>query len=109
MHNTSECLGVEFHIQAWLMEGKMADRQVTQSRKDGDGDITALAYPIETMSLRSKQEVISDIENSIHTYYVHLSGGSRVNIHVVNGPSGKYLRTSGDSTERNNLDDLPDC
>lgn len=33
----------------------------------------------------------------------------RTPIRVVNGPTGKYLRTDKDSTSKNNLDDLPDC
>ncbi len=36
-------------------------------------------------------------------------GGVRTEIRVVNGPTGKYLRTDRDNTSRNNLDDLPDC
>jgi hypothetical protein len=86
----------------------MADRQVARSRKDKLGDITALCNPAESWSPRSKLDAISDIELGIHSYYV-LVGGARANIHVVNGPGGKYLRTSHDMTTHNNLDDLPDC
>jgi len=32
-----------------------------------------------------------------------------VDIHVVRGPNGKYLRTDPDRTSRNNLEDLLDC
>lgn len=86
----------------------MADRKVTKSGKDGDGDITRLCNPGELWSPRSKASAISDIEGGIHTYYVG-SGIARTNIHVVNGPNGKYLRTDPDKSARNNLDDLPDC
>ena len=87
----------------------MADRRVTKSRKDGDGDIIALCSEDESWSPRFKNGAIRDIESGSHTYYVQDSGGSRTDIHVVNGPSGKYLRTDPDTTTVNNLDDLPDC
>lgn len=86
----------------------MADRRVTRSRKDGDGDITALCNSGEHWSPRLKAGAITDIETGTHSYHV-LAGGRRVGIHVVNGPSGKYLRTDPDATSSNNLDDLPDC
>lgn len=85
----------------------MADRQVLRSRKDKDGNITALCGD-GYWSPRLKADAISDIELKLHTYHVG-SGPSRVDIHVVNGASGKYLRTDPDKTTRNNLDDLPDC
>lgn len=87
----------------------MADRQVTRSRKDRDGDILALCNPGQSWSPRQKRNAISDIESRTHSYYVNVSGVGRVDIHVVRGQSGKYLRTDPDRTSRNNLDDLPDC
>jgi hypothetical protein len=86
----------------------MARRKVTHSRKDEDGDITALCNPGQTWSPRLKSGAISDIETGVHSYYVG-SGINEVDIHVVDGPSGKYLRTDPDKTSKNNLDDLPDC
>lgn len=86
----------------------MAHRRVTQSRKDADGDITALCNPGESWSPRHKRDAIDDIESERHTYFI-LVDGKRTNIHVVNGPNGKYLRTDPDTTSHNNLDDLPDC
>lgn len=87
----------------------MADRQVTRTGKDGDGDITSLCNPGQAWSPRRKRDAIDDIETGSHTYYVRWSDGKRTDIHVVDGPTGKYLRTDRDSTSRNNLDDLPDC
>lgn len=55
-----------------------------------------------------KKDAIADIETKAHTYHVPWASG-RTEIRVVNGPTGKYLRTDRDSTEKNNLDDLPDC
>lgn len=91
------------------MEGsRMADRRVTRTDKDEDGDITALCNPWADWKRRSKSLAISDIENGTHRYYVEV-GDKEVDIHVVNGSTGKYLRTDPDKTSRNNLDDLPDC
>ncbi len=87
----------------------MADRQVTRTRKDTEGDILALCNSSSSWSPREKQDAISDIENKIHTYFVLWNGGQRTEIKVVNGSTGKYLRTDSDATSRNNLRDLPDC
>lgn len=85
------------------------DRRVTQSRKDKDGDITGLCSPGASWSPRSKADVISDIENGTHSYYVD-AAGYRTDVSVVKHPNGsKYLRTSTDKTSKNNLDNLPDC
>jgi hypothetical protein len=85
----------------------MAERRVTHTRKDRDGDITALGNLGEFWSPRQKADAIRDIENKLHNYYVQWPE-KRTEIHVVKGPTGKYLRTDRDDTERNNLDDLPD-
>ncbi|MEV7608514.1 DUF3892 domain-containing protein [Microbacterium sp. NPDC089320] len=85
----------------------MAERRVTHSRKNRDGDITAIGTPIQYWSPRAKADAISDIELRIHTYYVQWPE-KRTEIRVVSGATGKYLRTDRDNTTRNNLDDLPD-
>ena len=76
--------------------------------KDEEGDITALCNPGQPWSPRGKADAIRDIESRTHSYYVAMEG-RRVAIRVVDGLTGKYLRTDPDQTERNNLDDLPDC
>lgn len=86
----------------------MARRRVTHTRKDDEGDITALCNPGTAWSPRFKAGAISDIENGTHQYYVG-SGSNEVDIHVVDGPTGKYLRSDPDPTSKNNLDNLPDC
>ena len=86
----------------------MADRRVTHTGKDSDGDITKLCNPGELWSPRVKADAIRDIESGAHTYYV-LSSRGRSDIRVVNGPTGKYLRTDPDDETGNNLDELPDC
>lgn len=85
----------------------MADRAVYRTGKNTDGDITSLCSD-EWWSPRSKADAINDIDTGTHTYHVPWRNG-RTEIRVVNGAHGKYLRTDADSTERNNLLDLPDC
>lgn len=83
----------------------MADRRVTNSGKDQDGDITALCNPNESWRRRSKADAVDDIKKRLHRYYVK-SGSVETDIHVVDG---KHLRTDPDKTNKNNLNDLPDC
>lgn len=85
------------------------ERRIVQTGKDRDGDITALCNSGEHWSPRPKSKAIQDIESGIYQYYVLLKNGERAIVGVVNGSSGKYLRTNWDGTKRNNLDDLPDC
>lgn len=87
----------------------MSDRKVTRTRKDSDGDILALCGDGAFWSPRERQDAISDIEGNHHRYFVDVQGVGEVDIHVVKGTTGKYLRTDPDRTSRNNLDDLPDC
>ncbi len=86
----------------------MARRAVRRTGKDSDGDITKLCNQGSAWSPRSKAGAIQDIEFGTHSYYVPWTDGD-TEIRVVNGPTGKYLRTDRDNTSRNNLDDLPDC
>ena len=87
----------------------MATRYVTKTRKDSEGDITALCNGSESWSPRMKAGAITDIEGGTHSYYVSWPEGKPPQFGVVNGSTGKYLRTDRDETTRNNLDDLPDC
>lgn len=86
----------------------MADRRVTHTRKATDGTIGALCNPGSTWSPRMSRDAIKDIENKWHTYFVDRAG-HRADIHVAEGPSGKYLRTDADETSANNLHNLPNC
>lgn len=84
----------------------MADRKVTGTGKDRDGDITSLCG---AWGEATKATAISDIESGVHRYFVSGTGSTEVDINVVNGPTGKYLRTDPDGSPVDNLDDLPDC
>lgn len=83
------------------------NRFVTHSGKDGRGNITAIGKPGEYWSPKRSAEAIREIETGQHSYYVSWPEKTTV-IRVVNGATGKYLRTDRDNTTRNNLDDLPD-
>ncbi len=86
----------------------MADRRVTASGKDRDGDITKLCNHSSWGSVL-KASAIQHIETGMYRYYVQQPGTARVDVHVVNGPTGKYLRSDPDPNSINNLDNLPDC
>jgi hypothetical protein len=84
----------------------MADRRVKRSGKDRDGDITSLCGDWGTVT---NATAIREIESRSHTYFVQDSLYRRADVHVVNGPRGKYLRTDPNSSCSDNLDSLPDC
>lgn len=87
----------------------MADRAVYKTGKNSEGDITSLCGgSTATWSPRSKTLAIADIEAGLHSYYVPWKSG-RTEIDVVDGPTGKYLRTLRDGSTGNNLGELPDC
>lgn len=85
----------------------MARRPVTHTRKSPRGDIVALAFPGADWSPRVARDAIRDLENRRHTYFVPWQD-REIDIHVVDHPQGKYLRTDWDTTTRNNLGDLPE-
>jgi hypothetical protein len=71
-----------------------------------NGDITSLCGG---WGEASKTTAIIDIELGRHRYYVAGTGSTEVDVHVVNGNTGKYLRTDPDGSTVDNLDELPDC
>jgi len=84
----------------------MADRRVKRTSKDSDGDITSLCGDWGTAT---KIVAISDIERRANSYYVQDAYSRRADVYVVNGTTGKYLRTDPNATSSDNLDTLPDC
>lgn len=56
----------------------------------------------------TRSEVIASIEAKANTFYT-LVEGNRGNIGVVNGQTGKYLRTYADDKWNDNLLFLPEC
>lgn len=58
---------------------------------------------------RSQQQAVADIENGTYQYYV-LVNGSAVNVIVAKSASGnKYIKTTADGEQPNNLLSLPEC
>ncbi len=76
----------------------MINREVTQIKKDKNGNITALCNPIALWSPKLKSMAILEIEYKTHSYYVNIND-KEIDIRVVNDPvKGKYLRTDPDNT-----------
>ncbi|MCL5050296.1 MAG: DUF3892 domain-containing protein [Firmicutes bacterium] len=86
-------------------------RRVKATRKDDDGKITHVCNEDNryTWSPRASSLVISEIESGDYRYFVKVGQEGEVDIRVVDGANGKYLRTTADSSDANNLDNLPDC
>lgn len=84
----------------------MADRRVTGTGKDRDGDITSLCGGWGRVT---KAAAIREIELRTNSYFVQDRLGRRADVQVVNGATGKYLRTDPNSSCSDNLDNLPDC
>jgi hypothetical protein len=79
--------------------------QVTNSKKDLDGDIIGLCGSGWS---HSKAEAVASIRRDAAAYYVSVNGRTvYVRVGVRNGRD--YLTTSPDSYSPNNLDDLPNC
>lgn len=84
----------------------MANRRVTSTGKDWNRDITALCG---LWGHTSKSMAIWEIESGTNVYFVRDANGRTAIVRVVNGSSGKYLRTDPNSSCSDNLDNLPDC
>lgn len=84
----------------------MAYRHVTGTGKDYFGDITSLCGG---WGKTNKPVAILDIESRLHSYYVQDYLGRRADVHVVNGQTGKYLRTDPNASCSDNLSSLPSC
>lgn len=84
----------------------MAHRQVTRTGKDYYGDITSLCG---WWGSTGKAAAIREVESRLHSYYVQDRYGRTASVHVVNGRSGKYLRTDPNANCSDNLSSLPLC
>lgn len=88
----------------------MADLQITcinkLNRNSTHEGITHLGGT--TWAKKTRQQVIADIEGGQNTFYT-LVGGKRANVAVVQGPTGKYVRTHADGQWNDNLLALPEC
>jgi len=58
----------------------------------------------------SQPDAISGIESGTYSFYVERPGGHRVEVIVARTPQGhKYLKTTADAEQPNNLLSLPEC
>lgn len=82
----------------------MADAQIKNVRKDRDGDITHVG--VKGKWEWTVAQVIASIENGTNTFFVNCP--QRANVFVDKTPAGKkFLKTTADTTTKNNLDNLP--
>ena len=88
----------------------MADVQVTcinkVPREDPHEGITHLG---NSAGKWTRQQVVDWIQSETNTYFTMSAAGKRVEIGVVNGPTGKYARTYADGIWTDNLLALPEC
>jgi hypothetical protein len=85
----------------------MIERRITKIKKNKEGDIVALCNSEAYWSPRNLEKVIEDIEIRKVSYIVHWEDDTITKIELVNGPSGKYLRTKRQKSPRNDLFELP--
>ncbi len=82
----------------------MADAVIQNVRKDSAGEITAVG--VRNRSDWSVAKTVSSIEDGSNTFFVRCP--SRADVHVARTAVGrKFLKTTADTTTRNNLDSLP--
>ncbi len=86
----------------------MIERRVTKIKKNKEGDIVALCNVGSYWSPRNLNSIIYDIEVNKFKYYVQWGNGKVTNIELVEGPSGKYLRTKLGKSSSNDLFELPE-
>lgn len=79
-------------------------KQVTHVRKDLNGDITAIGQ--KYVWEHPLQSAIANIEAGRESYFV-LVNGIRATVIVASNGYRKYLKTTADTTTKNNLDSLP--
>lgn len=81
--------------------------QITGTTKDRQGDITDLCGFGWNKTIFT---VMREIETGTNRYFVNI-GGQIADVYVVPATAyaKKHLRTTADTTVRNNLDYLPGC
>lgn len=82
----------------------MADVVIKNVRKNSDDDITDVG--VKGQWERTVPWVVSSIEAGTNTFFV--STPQRADVYVAQTPVGrKFLKTTADTTTKNNLDNLP--
>lgn len=84
------------------------------NKSDRDNPYERILYiggvnPDNTRWKLSQIQAIADIENGKYSFYVN-KGGQKVNVIIgVSQYGNKYLKTTSDNLEPNNLLSLPEC
>ncbi len=81
----------------------MTDCVVTHVRKDRQDDITHIG--VKNSWERTVAQAVTDIRTGLNSYFVRLP--QRAGVIVAQGVYRPYLKTTADTTTRNNLDYLP--
>ncbi len=82
----------------------MSDSVIKNVRKNSDGDITDVG--VKGQWERTVAWVVASIESGSNTFFVNVP--QRANVYVAKTPAGKkFLKTTADTTTKNNLDSLP--
>lgn len=80
-------------------------REVTESKRDRDGDIIGLCGSGWSAT---RSEAVREIGNDRYAYYV-ARGGQKTHVRAATRNGNPYLTTDPDGIKPNNLDELPDC
>lgn len=83
-------------------------RGVAAVQRSGDGEVIALCAEDFAWPTVSVSDAIRDIETGAYIYFIEMDG-RRIDLIVVDDPSGKYLHSDPAETTRNILVDMPDC
>ncbi|KJL23490.1 hypothetical protein RN51_01576 [Microbacterium oxydans] len=82
----------------------MADAEIKNVRKNREGDITHVG--VTGRWVWTVAQVVSSVEAGSNTFYVMCP--RRANVIVAKTARGyKFLKTTADTTTKNNLDSLP--
>lgn len=82
----------------------MPDAEIKNVRKNVQGDITDVG--VKGQWDWSVAKVVASIENRSNTFYVNCP--QRADVYVAQTSAGhKFLKTTADTTTKNNLDSLP--
>jgi hypothetical protein len=82
----------------------VADSEIRNVRKNTEGDITNVG--VKAIWNWTVTDVVSSIESSNNTFFVNCP--QRADVFVAKTSTGKkFLKTTADTTTKNNLDNLP--
>lgn len=88
----------------------MADLQVTCINKpDRDSRHESITHLGGAGWRYTREQVISYIEDRVHTFHTKATDGKRAEVVVIDGQGGKYVRTRADGQLNDNLLSLREC